>query len=296
MIDSDTRTVVVNPELVKRLHEGERLPWRESGAEGAFRFGGGTFERLKIRSFAWDEALYYWAAPYDPDFLGYMAGCCRLSLVEKWDSSPDVFRRRPAAAFGLQHLVFCERQWGLIHIEQIWSENRLRQKGANCTTGSHEAGSESRPGLRVARGLRMRSLRLGVSGQADVVEFRASPAGVPLPGEDGLWLPFPVDTNGGGPSRIAATWSSCAPRPCAWKRCSGRRSRRARFSMALRSGADVAFAGPARRNRSAGGAHARLVPRARDAPRRVFPEMREMLAAGLLHAQEPGRRARWLGI
>ena len=26
---------------------------------------------------------------------------------------------------GLQHLQFCERQWGLIHIEQQWEENRL---------------------------------------------------------------------------------------------------------------------------------------------------------------------------
>lgn len=25
---------------------------------------------------------------------------------------------------GIQHFVFCRRQWGLIHLEQQWNENR----------------------------------------------------------------------------------------------------------------------------------------------------------------------------
>ena len=100
---------------------------------------------------------------------------------------------------GLQHLAFCERQWGLIHVEQAWSESRLTAEGREMHDRAHEAGSESRPGLRVARGLRMRSLRLGLSGQADVVEFHAAAAGVSLPGEDGLWQPFPVEYKRGRP-------------------------------------------------------------------------------------------------
>jgi CRISPR-associated exonuclease Cas4 len=100
---------------------------------------------------------------------------------------------------GLQHLAFCERQWGLIHIEQAWSENRLTAEGREMHERAHEAGSESRPGVRVAHGLRVRSLRLGVSGEADVVEFRASAVGVSLPGEDGLWQPFPVEYKRGRP-------------------------------------------------------------------------------------------------
>lgn len=100
---------------------------------------------------------------------------------------------------GLQHLVFCERQWGLIHIEQIWSENRLTAEGRVLHERVHDAGSESRPGIRVARGLRLHSLRLGLSGEADVVEFRAAPAGAVLPGEDGRWQPFPVEYKRGRP-------------------------------------------------------------------------------------------------
>ena len=30
---------------------------------------------------------------------------------------------------GLQHLLFCERQCALIHIEQLWAENRLTAEG-----------------------------------------------------------------------------------------------------------------------------------------------------------------------
>ena len=84
---------------------------------------------------------------------------------------------------GLQHLVFCERQWALIHIEQVWAENRLTAQGRVLHERAHEGGGESRPGLRVARGLRLRSLRLGLAGQADVVEFHAAAEGVRMAGE-----------------------------------------------------------------------------------------------------------------
>ena len=100
---------------------------------------------------------------------------------------------------GLQHLVFCERQWALIHIEQVWAENRLTAQGSVLHERAHEGGGESRPGLRVARGLRLRSLRLGLSGQADVVEFHAALEGVRIAGAEGWWRPFPVEYKRGRP-------------------------------------------------------------------------------------------------
>lgn len=72
----------------------------------------------------------------------------------------------------LQHLMFCERQWALIQLEGIWEENRLTIEGSQMHERVHEAGSESRPGVRIARGLRVRCLQLGLTGQCDVVEFR----------------------------------------------------------------------------------------------------------------------------
>ncbi|MBK5291616.1 MAG: CRISPR-associated protein Cas4 [Acidobacteriia bacterium] len=100
---------------------------------------------------------------------------------------------------GLQHLQFCERQWGLIHIEQQWEENRLTAEGRILHDRVHEAGTESRPGIIVARGLRLRSLRLGLTGQADVVEFHGGETGVELPGRKGRWRPFPVEYKRGRP-------------------------------------------------------------------------------------------------
>ena len=69
----------------------------------------------------------------------------------------------------LQHLSFCERQWGLIHLEGIWGENRLTVEGRHLHDRAHEDETEVRRDLRIARGLRLRSLRLGLSGKADVV-------------------------------------------------------------------------------------------------------------------------------
>src|ERR1700693_673793 len=100
---------------------------------------------------------------------------------------------------GLQHLQFCERQWGLIHIEQQWEENRLTAEGRILHERVHEAGTEARPGVVIARGLYLQSLRLGLTGQADVVEFHQSEAGVELPGRKGWWRSFPVEYKRGRP-------------------------------------------------------------------------------------------------
>jgi CRISPR-associated exonuclease Cas4 len=75
---------------------------------------------------------------------------------------------------GLQHLLFCERQCALIHVEGIWAENDLTAEGAVLHERPDRAGDESRPGVTIARGLRLRSLRLGLVGRADVVEFRTT--------------------------------------------------------------------------------------------------------------------------
>src|SRR5947208_16474131 len=82
---------------------------------------------------------------------------------------------------GLQHLVFCERQWALIHIEQQWAENRLTAEGRVLHERAHEPGDESRGGVRICRDLMIRSLRLGLSGKADVVEFHPQPEGADRP-------------------------------------------------------------------------------------------------------------------
>ncbi len=105
---------------------------------------------------------------------------------------------RPLSA--LQHLVFCERQCALIHLEQVWVENRFTAEGRLLHERADTVGGESRGDLRIARGLALCCLRLGLSGRADVVEFhRAEGGGVELPGASGRWRPFPVEYKRGKP-------------------------------------------------------------------------------------------------
>ena len=76
----------------------------------------------------------------------------------------------------LQHLIYCPRQCALIHNEQQWAENRLTVEAQQLHDKAHDHGqAESRPGVRITRGIRLRSLELGLTGQADVVEFHADP-------------------------------------------------------------------------------------------------------------------------
>lgn len=91
----------------------------------------------------------------------------------------------------LQHLAFCERQWALIHLEQQWAESRLTAEGRQLHERAHEGPDETRDGVRICRGLRLRSLRLGLAGVADVVEFHP-PSGEPV-------RPYPIEYKRGRP-------------------------------------------------------------------------------------------------
>jgi CRISPR-associated exonuclease Cas4 len=85
----------------------------------------------------------------------------------------------------LQHLLFCERQCALIHIEQVWSENLFTAEGRIMHERVDSGGRESRGTVRLAYGLSLHSFRLGLVGKADVVEFHRT--------EAGDWQPFPVE-------------------------------------------------------------------------------------------------------
>jgi len=84
----------------------------------------------------------------------------------------------------LQHFVFCPRQCALIHIEQIWEENLFTAEGGIMHERCHKEESQTRDGVRIERGLRIFSRRLGLVGMADVVEFskpRAREKAAPFP-------------------------------------------------------------------------------------------------------------------
>lgn len=101
---------------------------------------------------------------------------------------------------GLQHFLFCRRQWALIHIEQQWAENVLTIGGTLLHERAHnETLRERRWDTLITRNMRIFSRRLGLSGQCDVLEFHRNAHGITLHGEEGLWLPYPVEYKRGQP-------------------------------------------------------------------------------------------------
>ncbi len=95
---------------------------------------------------------------------------------------------------GIQHFVFCKRQWALIHIERQWIDNALTAEGHLLHRRADDPFFTEKRGDRViARSVPVASSTLGLTGICDVVEFTAAQEGVQLPGREGFWLPAPVE-------------------------------------------------------------------------------------------------------
>lgn len=80
----------------------------------------------------------------------------------------------------LQHYLYCPRQCALIHVERQWAENRFTAEGRLLHERVDGGRPETRDGVRIARAVPIRSLRLGVAGIADVVELHDSARPVPV--------------------------------------------------------------------------------------------------------------------
>lgn len=95
---------------------------------------------------------------------------------------------------GIQHFVFCRRQWALIQIEGLWQENALTAEGRILHKRADDPFfTEKRGDLLIARSIPVSSPALGLTGICDVVEFSAAAEGVQIPGRQGKWLPAPVE-------------------------------------------------------------------------------------------------------
>lgn len=93
----------------------------------------------------------------------------------------------------LQHYLFCPRQCALIQLEQQWLENRLTAEGRILHERVHTSGRESRRKERIEYDVPIRSLRLGLTGRADIVEFHLK--------ENCIWQPLPVEYKRGRPKK-----------------------------------------------------------------------------------------------
>jgi len=104
----------------------------------------------------------------------------------------------------LQHHLFCPRQCALIHVEGLWAEDGATAEGRILHERVDAGRPERRPGVKILRGVALRSLALGVAGVADVVEFTGRPP-----------RPFPVEYKRGRPkSHRADEVQLCAQAVC----------------------------------------------------------------------------------
>jgi len=99
---------------------------------------------------------------------------------------------------GLQHLIFCKRQCALIHIEEIWVENVLTAEGRILHENVHCEKSSENPLYKIEYSLPLKSLGLGLTGKADVVEIYRNSDKTDNNNEsstslDKSLLPFPIE-------------------------------------------------------------------------------------------------------
>ncbi|MDD4009398.1 MAG: CRISPR-associated protein Cas4 [Fermentimonas sp.] len=117
---------------------------------------------------------------------------------------------------GIQHFVFCKRQWSLIHIEQQWQENLRTVEGQILHEKTHDDTiKEKRGDLIISRGMRVFSYTLGITGACDVVELHRASDGVNIFGRDGTYRPVPIEYKRGKPKENEAdVLQLCAQAMC----------------------------------------------------------------------------------
>lgn len=102
----------------------------------------------------------------------------------------------------LQHFIYCPRQCALIHLEQQWTENRFTAEGRAQHDRVDRPEHETRDGVRYEYAVLLRSLKLGLIGKADVVEFHEGRV-------------YPVEHKRGRPKPTHCDWVQlCAQALC----------------------------------------------------------------------------------
>lgn len=90
----------------------------------------------------------------------------------------------------------------MIHIEQQWAENVRTVEGNHLHKRADQPLIREKRGKKlVVRAMPIHSKELGTIGICDVVEFIQDPNGVSLAGEEGLYLPSPVEYKRGKPKK-----------------------------------------------------------------------------------------------
>lgn len=101
---------------------------------------------------------------------------------------------------GIQHFVFCRRQWALIHIEQLWGENYFTIDGQiKHKKVDKISGVELKEGVRILRSLPVVSHELKIQGKCDLVELQPDDNGYYFSKYDKKYKVFPIEYKRGKP-------------------------------------------------------------------------------------------------
>lgn len=107
----------------------------------------------------------------------------------------------------LQHYLFCPRQFALIELEDVWTENQFTAEGQVLHQRVNQADQQKRGPVRTVWALRLGHAELGIEGVADVVEYHKQ--------TDGGEIPFPIEYKRGKPkSHRADEVQLCAQALC----------------------------------------------------------------------------------
>ena len=98
---------------------------------------------------------------------------------------------------GIQHYMFCPRQWALIHIEQQWNDNRLTAEGKLLHKNVDNPTYRQKNGDAITlRAVNIASHTLGLYGISDAIELIPSDSEVDAithPRYAGYWKPYPIE-------------------------------------------------------------------------------------------------------
>ena len=123
---------------------------------------------------------------------------------------------------GIQHYMFCPRQWALIHIEQQWAENRLTAEGNILHENVDNPFYRQKNGdVITLRSVPVASKTLGLYGITDAVELmpihRPTPSPILNIPDSGNHIPWSTKEDIASPTR--ETKCSWRHRRCAWRKC-----------------------------------------------------------------------------
>lgn len=200
---------------------------------------------------------------------------------------------------GLQHFTFCQRRWALVQIESQWAENVFTAEGRVLHDRAHSAEIESRPGILIRRTLPLHSFRLGLSGQADIVEFepvKRNGPGILIEGRAGLWRPFPIeykrrkDRAPGSPYRVQL----CAQAMCLEEMLDAEVREGAIYDGTTRRRTSVTFSSDLRHAVEVAAVHMHELYRSRITPAPVYTPA--CLKCSLLEPCQPQALTRWSSV